>query len=119
VSRSRLTTEGGPPAGGAPPSNGGRRGARWAPRRFSHVRSTDAQIGPCVDALDCFNNGGQFNAATGQCTIGPDNCEIRDLPLETLGLTACPDKSGNLKEGSSGSSGECRAARANRITIFL
>jgi len=48
-----------------------------------------------------------------------DNCEIRDLPLETLGLTACPDKSGNLKEGSSGSSGECRAARANRITIFL
>jgi nitrite reductase/ring-hydroxylating ferredoxin subunit len=80
--------------------------------------STNAQIGPCVDAVDCFNNGGQFDAATGHCTIGPDNCELRDLPLATLGLTACHDKSGNLVQGSSGSSGECNAARGNQITIF-
>ncbi|PYO28666.1 MAG: hypothetical protein DMD86_15975, partial [Candidatus Rokuibacteriota bacterium] len=80
--------------------------------------STNAQIGPCVDAIDCFNNGGQFDAATGHCTSGPDNCELRDLPLATLGLTACHDKSGNLVQGSSGSSNECSDARRNQITIF-
>src|SRR5262249_34850116 len=43
--------------------------------------ATKTDIGNCISALDCFNNGGTF--ADGVCTPGGENnCHVQPLPLE-------------------------------------
>jgi hypothetical protein len=79
--------------------------------------ASKTDIGDCIEALDCFNNGGTFS--NGVCTPGgPDNCHNQPLPLEELGLDHCQDNLGNLVQGSSGSSNECNDAIKNACTIF-
>jgi hypothetical protein len=75
-----------------------------------------ASLGNCVDAVDCFNNGGHFNAETGSCETTGDSCHSRPLCNEDIGL--CFDR-----PGPAGSSTKCNAAIGRRrapndCTIF-
>lgn len=62
----------------------------------------------CVTALDCFNNGGNFDAATGQCTSSSDSC--KDNPL----VNGCFDFQ---PAGPAGSPGECNDSRRNSVVV--
>jgi hypothetical protein len=100
--------------------------------------NTTAMVGSdtinCVDAIDCFNNGGSFDPATGFCRTGtcangapcnaenpcadlsactplPDNCHDQPLCNEDLGL--CFNQ-----PGPAGGSKQCNAANGNTCTIF-
>jgi hypothetical protein len=98
----------------------------------------------CIDALDCFNNGGQFDNATGVCTTGtcsvggadcsednpcaegeciplPNNChntEFADVefPLPNDSLPA--SNPCFEKQGPAGSDDECKAANKSTCTII-
>ena len=88
----------------------------------------------CRNEIDCFNNGGQYNAGTGFCQTGtcangaacngdracadlsrctplPDNCHDRRLVNEDLGLDFDPP-------GPAGSSDDCNAAIGNHCAIL-
>jgi hypothetical protein len=100
--------------------------------------NTTAMVGgntiDCIDAIDCFNNGGSFDTTTGFCTLGtcangdacneetpctdlsqctplPNNCHDQELCNEDLGLCFDPP-------GPAGSSKQCNAANQNDCTIF-
>jgi hypothetical protein len=98
------------------------------------------QIGVCINALDCYNNGGTFDPATGSCKVGdclddatgndvgdcgtdqtcplgstctptPGNCHSAELCNTDLNL--CFDE--GLKAGSSKA---CNAANGNTCQIL-
>ena len=75
----------------------------------------------CIKALDCYNNGGDFDTATGFCQTGTcanddpcnsttpcidlsactplsDTCHDRELPFEDLGLATDCNAAGSAKE---------------------
>jgi hypothetical protein len=98
----------------------------------------------CIDALDCFNNGGSFDSATGVCSTGtcvvggaacgPDhpcasgecqanagNCHETDFSdtsfsLPNDSLPASDACSG--KQGPAGSSEQCKSANKTQCTII-
>jgi len=96
----------------------------------------------CIKAIDCANNGGTFNIATGTCAGGP-TCSDNGAPCSDDDLSACanPDTAtcvgaaGSCHNqplcntdletplcfeppGPAGSSKQCKAARQNDCTIF-
>ena len=119
---------------------------------FTECNDACAGTGPaptfnCVDALDCFNNGGTFNTGTGTCQLG--TCQVTGAPCGTgfpacLPLAACvPSASCHTQPfgtcpgthapcdanlpcpngatcgapGPAGSSNECNAANQNSCTV--
>ncbi|HEY3123501.1 MAG TPA: hypothetical protein VGK70_05510 [Thermoanaerobaculia bacterium] len=98
----------------------------------------------CIDAIDCFNNGGSFDPATGACSVGTcsdggaacgpdlpcatgecvpnaDNCHDTDFSdvdfaLPNDSLPASNACSG--KQGPAGSSEECKAAHKTPCTVI-
>jgi hypothetical protein len=93
------------------------------------------EITGCIDAVDCFNNGGEYNYETGFCKIGEcsithadcedngdcpvtqscvptdGNCHDRDLCNENLGLCFDPP-------GPAGSGKQCNDAIASACTVI-
>jgi hypothetical protein len=88
----------------------------------------------CRNEIDCFNNGGQYNAGTGFCQLGtcangaacngstpcadlspctalPGNCHDRPLVNDALGLDFDPP-------GPAGSSDDCNSATGNNCAIL-
>ena len=63
----------------------------------------------CISAIDCFNNGGTFDEATGECTPGgEENCHTREL--DNGGCVFTPP-------GPAGSTDECNQARKNDVFV--
>jgi hypothetical protein len=94
----------------------------------SHVVTADVggHIINCGDALDCLNNGGIFDSATGQCG-GSSGCHDENTTVvgactisgvHCSSNTPCPAGAGECKPGAAGSSNACNAARGNNCTIF-
>jgi hypothetical protein len=93
-----------------------------------HVVTADVNghIIDCGDTVDCLNNGGIFDPATGQCG-GSSGCHD-ETATEVGACTVsgefcssnleCPPGAGECKPGPAGSPGACNAARANNCTIF-
>jgi len=66
----------------------------------------------CRNEIDCSNNGGQFDSATGTCGGGgPDNCHDRPLVNDALGLDFDPP-------GPAGSEDDCNLAISNHCAIL-
>ena len=64
----------------------------------------------CIEAIDCFNNGGIFDPATGTCADATGtSCHDRDL------VNGCFDFS---TPGPAGSSNACNDARKNNVTVL-
>jgi hypothetical protein len=63
---------------------------------------------PCISALDCFNNGGDFDPTTGECSASPDSC----LDNELAG--GCFDFE---PPGPPGSPRECNDSRRNAVVV--
>jgi hypothetical protein len=88
--------------------------------------SVEGETVDCVEAIDCFNNGGTFDAESGFCQTGsceetgapcnektdcvcvptPGNCQDRDLP-ESICSGGCPASSSN----------KCNQATQNSCTV--
>ncbi len=68
-------------------------------------------VGDCIDAIDCFNNGGAFDPESDTCEEVEDSCHDEPLCNEDLGL--CFES-----PGPAGSSKACNAATKNDCTIF-
>lgn len=62
----------------------------------------------CVTALDCFNNGGDFDPSTGRCSTSPSSCA--DSPL----VNGCFDFQ---PAGPAGSPQECNDSRRNAVLV--
>jgi hypothetical protein len=72
-----------------------------------------ANLGDYIAPVDCFNNGGQFDSATGECVIDPENsCHERDLSESDVfdGVSPLP--------GPAGSSKACNAAIGNSVIVL-
>jgi hypothetical protein len=69
----------------------------------------DGTVINCIDALDCFNNGGTFDPATGSCGASTTSCHDRDLVNGCFSFNP---------PGPAGSPKECNDARKDAITIF-
>ncbi|MDZ4348674.1 MAG: hypothetical protein U1A22_03975 [Xanthomonadaceae bacterium] len=72
-----------------------------------------ANLGDYIAPVDCFNNGGQVDSATGECVIDPENnCHERDLSESDVfdGVSPLP--------GPAGSSKACNAATKNNIIVL-
>ncbi len=71
-------------------------------------------IGPCIELIDCFNNGGHpvLDGESVVCEDVPDelNCHLRPLVNEELGLNFEPP-------GPAGSAKGCNKARKNKCTV--
>ncbi len=68
-------------------------------------------VGDCIEAIDCFNNGGHPQP-DGSCVFDSNNCHERNL---------CPEPNGPLcfqPPGPAGSSNECNAANKNNCTVI-
>ena len=65
----------------------------------------------CIGAIDCFNNGGEFDPATGACTPVANNCHDQPLCNQDLGLCFEPP-------GPAGSTSACNQARHNSCAII-
>jgi hypothetical protein len=64
-------------------------------------------VGDCIAAIDCFNNGGEMDLETGLClTDTIANCHLRDMPAGFNESTAAT------------SSQACSSARKNACTIL-
>ena len=63
----------------------------------------------CISALDCFNNGGDFDVATGTCSASTNSCHDRLLVNGCFNFEP---------PGPAGSPKECNDARKDAITIF-
>jgi hypothetical protein len=86
----------------------------------------------CVSRLDCLNNGGAFDVATGSCKIGDcidgSSADVGDcgLNLQCPVGSACVPTPGNCHSNSfadfpdsqAGSQNACKAASRNACTIF-
>jgi hypothetical protein len=70
---------------------------------------TDGTVVDCISALDCFNNGGSFDPATGTCSASINSCH--DQPLVTGCFNFEPP-------GPAGSPRECNTARKDNCTIL-
>jgi len=68
-------------------------------------------VGQCIDALDCFNNGGHPSLSDGSCTFDSNNCENQALCNQDIGLCFKPP-------GPAGSSNECNDANQNLCTVI-
>jgi hypothetical protein len=88
--------------------------------------STNAMVGAdtvdCIKAIDCFNNGGTFNTATGNCSTQTVNCHTRNFGICSNGAlcsdtTPCPGNEA-CNPGPAGSSKQCNDANQNSCTIF-
>jgi hypothetical protein len=100
--------------------------------------NTTSEFGACIDALDCFNNGGTLNASgeciTGTCFDGttdtgvpcgpevscPTGQECHELPsCHTADLPACVlTENGDCPDpGPAGSTSLCKQARKDLITV--
>ena len=76
-------------------------------------------IGGCINALDCFNNGGLADA-TGNCGPNPNgNCHNRDLCQVDASGHPIPGGICYPDPGPAGSSDACNAARDNNCTIIF
>jgi cysteine-rich repeat protein len=78
----------------------------------------------CINAVDCFNNGGQFDSSNGACWFGfADNCHQR--AEDNFGIcddgTICTDGTcadgSQCKPGPAGSSRACSSATANKCQV--
>ena len=63
----------------------------------------------CIEAIDCFNNGGDFDIATGTCSASTNSCHDRLLVNGCFNFEP---------PGPAGSPKECNDARKDAITIF-
>ncbi|MGK7296380.1 MAG: DUF7507 domain-containing protein [Candidatus Wenzhouxiangella sp. M2_3B_020] len=77
--------------------------------------TNDGNLGYYIGRVDCFNNGGQYDEASGECLIDefdPNNCQNREL-----------DESSDIFDGVSplpgpaGSSRACTAANGNGVKV--
>jgi hypothetical protein len=78
-------------------------------------------VSDCIGAIDCFNNGGTYNEATGVCEPGgPGNCHEQALPLADLPLPNNDPSTGRCygQQGPAGSPDECNEARGNSCSVF-
>jgi hypothetical protein len=71
----------------------------------------DSSANGCIEAVDCFNNGGQFNETTGTCEPRPDKCHERQLCNLNIGLCFDPP-------GPAGSSNACNDAGGNKCAVL-
>jgi hypothetical protein len=72
--------------------------------------TVDGTVVNCIEALDCFNNGGTFDIATGTCGASEGtSCHDRDLVNGCFSFNP---------PGPAGSPKECNTARKDDITIF-
>jgi len=62
----------------------------------------------CIGAIDCFNNGGNFDPTDGSCDEAIDSCHDRDLD------NGCFDFQ---PPGAAGSPKDCNVARKNEIFV--
>jgi hypothetical protein len=62
----------------------------------------------CVSALDCFNNGGDFDPTTGECSESSDTCLDNEL------MNGCFDFE---PPGPPGSPRECNDSRRNEVVV--
>jgi hypothetical protein len=73
---------------------------------------TTADVGgntvSCIGAIDCFNNGGVFDPATGECGTAEESCHDRNL------VTDCFDFN---PPGAAGSPRSCNTARKNTVLV--
>ena len=67
-------------------------------------------VGDCINALDCFNNGGMSDGAGNCIAGGPNNCHNQPLCNQTLGI--CFND-----PGPAGGSNNCNNAIGNACTI--
>jgi len=79
-----------------------------------------ADIATCVDAVDCFNNGGDFDGSA--CMPREDNCHERDFGICANGSLCgegvpCTDGS-KCAPGPASSSRKCNDAIRNRCTVL-
>ena len=70
---------------------------------------TDGTVINCIEALDCFNNGGTFDPATGACGASISSCHDRDLVNGCFSFNP---------PGPAGSPKECNDARKDNCTIL-
>jgi hypothetical protein len=70
---------------------------------------TDGTVVNCIEALDCFNNGGSFDPATGTCSASLNSCHDRLLVNGCFNFEP---------PGPAGSPKECNDARKDSCTIF-
>ncbi|HEY3172355.1 MAG TPA: hypothetical protein VGK86_07245 [Thermoanaerobaculia bacterium] len=76
--------------------------------------TVDSTTFNCIDALDCFNNGGTGLDEFGVCT-GDSGCHERPL---VNGCFSCPGSNCFEPPGPAGSPRECNDARKDNCTIF-
>ena len=69
------------------------------------VNNTSA-VGDCIEAIDCFNNGGAFNEETGLCGTAENNCHENPLP-DFIGQAPADTPQA------------CNAASKNKCTVIL
>jgi hypothetical protein len=76
-------------------------------------------VGECIDALDCFNNGGRFDDAACRPTAGRSCHDAALPPCAVLALPNCArSDSCSGKQGPAGSTGACQGARSNACTVI-
>jgi len=65
---------------------------------------SNTNVGDCIEAIDCFNNGGNIDPSTGLCGSGGFNCHDQPLPIA---------------QGKANTPQECNAASKNACTVIL
>jgi hypothetical protein len=71
------------------------------------VDGTPTEI-PCIGALECFNDGGDFDPASGECEESPDSC------LDQTLVNGCFDFE---PPGPPGSPRQCNDSRRNAVVV--
>jgi hypothetical protein len=66
--------------------------------------SNSGLVGDCIEAIDCFNNGGEIDSQTGLCGEGAFNCHEQPLPIS---------------QGPADTPQACNAASKNTCTVIL
>jgi hypothetical protein len=66
--------------------------------------ANNSDIGDCIEAIDCFNNGGAIDPSTGLCGEAAFNCHNQPLPIA---------------QGKADTPQECNAASKNSCTVIL
>jgi hypothetical protein len=66
--------------------------------------SNSSDIGDCIEAIDCFNNGGAIDPISGLCGEAAFNCHEQPLPIA---------------QGKADTPQACNAASKNTCTVIL
>jgi len=97
---------------GATPCVGVSIEAVWDACNAACPTGTTADVGgntvSCIGAIDCFNNGGIFDPATGDCGSAIESCHDRNLVTDCFNFQP---------PGAAGSPKACNDARKNNVLV--